>query len=111
MGLASGGDDRSVFEKGFEMLCFDPEAAALAEDVLLSGSVEILVDREGTTDFAAAPARFIAARPLAEIRELAPLGVLEIGIGAARDEREAQLCEFGKRCSGQNFSRHLSHCI
>jgi len=67
-GLASGGDDRSVFEKGFEMLCFDPEAAALAEDVALAGSVEVLVDGEGTTDFTAvAAARFIAARPLAEI--------------------------------------------
>ena len=59
---------RSVFEKGFEMLCFDPEAAALAEDVSLAGSMEVLVDREGTTDLAAVvAARFIAARPLAEI--------------------------------------------
>jgi hypothetical protein len=67
-GLASGGGDRSVFEKGFEMLCFDPEAAALAEDVALAGSVDDLVDREGTTDFAVVTAtRFIAARPLAEI--------------------------------------------
>lgn len=88
MGLASGvvsGDDlqrherspiamgrnfayRSVFEKGFETLCFDPEAAALVEEVALAGCVGVLVDDEGTTDFAAVAAtRFIAARPLAEI--------------------------------------------
>ena len=57
---------RSVFEKGFGMLFFDPEAVALAEDAALAGSVELLVDGEGTTDFATAAARFIAARPLAE---------------------------------------------
>ncbi len=101
---------RSVFEKGFEILCFDPEAAALAEDVALAGTLGVLVEGEDTTDFADAAARFIAARPLAltaEVRELALLGVLEIGSGAARDEREEQLCELGKRCSGQNFWRHF----
>jgi len=97
-------DDRSVFEKGFEMLCFDPEGTAPVEDVALVGRVEVLVEGEGTVDFADAAARLIAARPLAliaDILELALLGVFEVG--AARADREEQLCSLGKRCAGQNF--------
>lgn len=69
--LVSGGDDdRSVFEKGFEVLRFEPEAAELAEDVALILSVEVLVEDEGAADFADAAARLIAARPLALIAEI-----------------------------------------
>ena len=52
------------------MLCFDPEGAALLEDVALVGLVEVLVEGEGTADFADAAARLIAARPLALIAEI-----------------------------------------
>lgn len=69
--LASGGDDdRSVFEKGFGVLRFEPEAAELAEDVALPLSVEVLVEGEGTADFADAAARLIAAIPLALTAEM-----------------------------------------
>lgn len=46
----------------------------------------------------------MAARPLAVVTddwELALLGVLVTG--GDKDASEEQLCELGKRCSGQNF--------
>ncbi len=58
---------RSTFDKGFEILCFDPEAV---EDNALAGAVEVSVDGEGTTDFADAAARFMAARALALAAEV-----------------------------------------
>jgi len=61
---------RSVFEKGFGVLRFEPEAAELAEDVALPLSVEVLVEGEGTADFADAAARLIAAIPLALTAEM-----------------------------------------
>jgi hypothetical protein len=61
---------RSVFEKGFEVLRFEPDAAELAEGVALALSVEVLGKDEGAADFADAVARLIAARPLALIAEI-----------------------------------------
>lgn len=60
---------RSVLENKFGVLRFEPEAAELAEDVALPLSVEVLVEGEGTADFADAAARLIAAIPLALIAE------------------------------------------
>ena len=50
----------------------------------------------------------MAARPLAVVTddwELALLGVLVTG--GDKDASEEQLCELGKRCSGQNFWWHF----
>lgn len=54
------------------MLCFDREGVALAlvEDVALAGPVEVLIEGEGTADFADVAARLIAARPLALIADI-----------------------------------------
>jgi hypothetical protein len=51
------------------VLRFEPEAVGLSEDVALALSVEVLVEGEGTADFADVAARLIAARPLALMAE------------------------------------------
>ena len=59
-------------------------------------------DAEGFT--AEAAARLMAARPLALAAEACEIGLIgALAGGETVDEIEEQLCELGKRCSGQNF--------
>jgi len=100
---------RSVFEKGLgSEVLLEPEATA-AEDgaapLVGDGTVGGFAGAGGAEDFIEAPTRFMAARPLALIWRAWELGLIAVlvGVGNAVDEIEGQLCELGKRCSGQNF--------
>jgi len=103
---------RSVFEKIFlecEALVPEPEAITPEDGAvpLVGGDTEedlVCDDAEGFTE---AAARLMAARPLtlgagARFWELALIGALVGGVDTV-NEIEVQLCELGKRCSGQNF--------
>jgi len=100
---------RSVFEKGlleFEVLVLELEATTPedgAAPLVSGGTVEEFVcdDAEGFTE---AAARLIAARPLAPTAGAREPGLIgAVAGGKTVDEIEEQLCELGKRCSGQNF--------
>jgi len=100
--------DRSVFEKGLgiEELDFELEATTPEDGAVASGGrdAEGAFAGDDAAAFTEAAARFMAARPPAVVTddwELALLGVL--ATEGDEDAREEQLCELGKRCSGQNF--------
>lgn len=102
---------RSVFENIFlecEGLVPEPEATTPedgAVPLVGGGIVEdfVCVDAEAFTEAAARlkAARLLALDAGACVWELGLIGAL-VG-GDTVDEIEEQLCELGKRCSGQNF--------
>lgn len=102
---------RSVFEKGLGgevlVLVFDPEATTPEDGAtpLLGGTLVAFTEGDSTEDFTEAAARFMAAIPLALIIGVGMLGLVSALVegGNAVDAIETQLCELGKRCSGQNF--------
>lgn len=101
---------RSVFEKGLgrEVLLFEPEAATPEDEATpMAGgdTVEAVVGGDNAEGFTEAAARLMAAKPLELVTGTRGLGLLAVlgGESDAVDVIEEQLCELGKRCSGQNF--------
>jgi hypothetical protein len=77
----------------------EDDAAPLAG----GGTVEDFVD-DDAEGFTEAAARLMAARPLALTAGACEFGLIGALVGGKTlDEIEEQLCELGKRCSGQNF--------
>lgn len=63
---------------------------------------------DGAEGFTEEAARLMAARPLALTAEACELGLIgALAGGRTVDEIDEQLCELGKRCSGQNFWWHF----
>lgn len=103
-------ENRSVFEKGLrrEVSLFEPEAATPeggAPPMAGGDTVEAVVGGDNAVGFTGAVARLMAAKALELVIGTRGFGLLAVlgGESDVVDVIEEQLCEFGKRCSGQNF--------